>query len=46
MDLQDGIADVPIGSSVVEEVADDSLLQIQEITVGSLEMSDLQWSNG
>lgn len=44
MDLQDGVANVSICSPVIEEVADDSLLQIEEIAVGSLEMSDLQWS--
>lgn len=41
MDLQDGVANVTIWSSIVEEVADDSLLQIEKIAVGSLKMSDL-----
>ena len=36
MDLQDGIADVSVCSSIVEEVANDSLVQIQELAVGSL----------
>ena len=43
MDLHDGILDIPVRPSIIKEVADDSLLQIEEIIVGSLEMSNFQW---
>lgn len=42
MDLQDRIADISICSSIVEEIADDSPLEVHEIAVGGLEVSDIQ----
>ena len=42
MDLQDRIANISVRSSVVEDVTDDSMLQIEEIAISSLEMSDPQ----
>ena len=43
VDLEDRIADIPVCPSVVEEVADNSFLEIHEIAVGSLEMAYSQW---
>ena len=45
MDLQDGVADVSVCTSVVEEVANDPLLQVQEIAIGGLEVTYSQWSD-
>lgn len=36
MDLQDRITNISVRSSVVKEVANDLLLQVHEIAVGSL----------
>lgn len=39
MNLQDRVADTSVYASIVKEVADDSLLQIYILPIGSLEMS-------